>query len=1472
MQGHPSFPMMWAARAAAEQAERAAIHRLNKMIQNDDENDEHTELNAMRFDELLRRFFVDNLLPVILWFVELIIFITILAILSVASYVALYNLVIMRGLEVQSRPIFFDYNPGTQGQSHPLPPIGRVDLRSSKRAPWAYSCSSADDSLCVIDDDRIKGPKELKLCRELNNETSNTECQKEEVDHSSPPILLPDQRYFFEVTLKLPESEINKQRRWNAQPYADFFSDDGSAHNNSKTGHDRWTGEDIEILEEECSDADNWVPLNGTEQTGLDNHTKVKKESTDQIVSDEEESVSSVEHNVEQRSEKVEDTGKSSFPFGKIASNKAVKGRPNVFLDQKPSREDEEKSLADMVMKGHSKYEIFTAAIYSYITMANTEGLTDEVVSSMLAMPSPDEERQLHSRKHAADNHPRFPQRALARREEMMESLGEGEMPAARVIRASRAPKIHSSAALKNKTQNIDIKEQSITPTPPAEIMERTQQKGDSDRPTDSVANKNSHRPVIISDSIRERPAEPNNNKSTSATAQPKKRESRFKQRQLKKGGSTNPTVGGFPSLDFAPVGSLTLRRKEGAKGKEKVAELLSKIRTPEDMDLAYNEAIELGLAPSLPTSSLERFTLNPLLMKLFVHPYHVVNVNPSSIGLYDPFELYATSFMSDISHVPSGAELYPPTTITPIEKSGTNGSCYRADSSAASAESDAKVFYNDPPWILLSRMRILPCLSDVIAFLSKDVSSGGRIQVATLQSICGILAMLAVRLPGAALAIANHKGLLPFLASYCLSPRPDESGALFDTQNVLPFLILLCTLARQSKDVAGLDMPFDSIMPHLQGILCLQTDNENELEVQIWSLVLLRILVRYGLAIEHVQSLISIAAPHVAVQKPQNTICVHFLSFFADICDASNVIQSQSGSQLSSIPEQDNSLPMSAVWLSSSVKSCTTSLPALLRDCSSDDRDSVLKMASSQLRFLSSFATAAKQSTTTASVPILSKESCRSVIEGILESDLLKHALETSLGWSYRASWLEVDDESRAIALENEAIACAFVISFMDLAANFATVNVIAPKLLVAVLSVLNNVKSQNGELAHTNGNNVHVARQSWFVEAEYSVLKYLSDIGAGENGRSLILAFAVTLVGRMNVGHEALAYFVFGQQDLFRVNGCTDLFRSLFLGELSVASRDRKEQLEHSAKLFNKGPLNSLRCTADFSTAANARQERFFLPVGTTWIWNVLSSTITSGEAYGEDQGIKNATGIVAGALSLLMQLEVSCPLQVNTGTKLYHLCNVCLFPEEILRDDTIAASLSLLFSQLCGVPSKESNDFVVVRDFIQECFQHSRLSRAKKATDDEATDTDPSLATEKLLLDDEMRALDDFVGDLCESFIEYGGQYVFCARFMRFFFRHDFPTKITKSVAEKLLPILNLLSVEDETRDSLQLSLLQSMKGGLPSMDSSSRDSSALLDIFAAALKKVNKLNRQDYFYMLSISFLSRNMESFQRCVWS
>ncbi len=529
---------MWAARAAAEQAERTARQRLNKMLQNNEaeDNDEQPMEEPIRFDELLRGFIVDNLLPLAIWFVEVIVCIAVLAILSVASYGVLYWGVIMRGLEVQARPIFFDYNPGTPGQSDQvLPPIiGTVDLKSPKRAPWSYSCSSSpvEDSLCVrIDNDRIQhsntdnliGKDDDSCLNKLSNAAARTKCLQAMEISDIQPILVPNQRYFFEVTLTLPESEINKRLgmfmvtvdlrssdkqllasskqssmlpfesnmiaifrrmllllplsagllaetrtvtllsfdnyvdisskqplsyvevtlkvpnpasfsstlqsiqiqgsklrfgkemsplqeffrsmrwpcaflgttfffmvyayaalsvwrrrasriRWNSQPYADFFSDDDNDESvaNSKSGSDdRWMGAEVEIIEEECNDSDKWEALDERNNKNEVNEDSAEKETerVDQVVSDEEEdSVTSADQNVAECTTKA--SCKSTFPYGKVASNGSVKGRSNGSsqkpscgphgLGQKPSREDEERSLADMVMKGHKKYEVFT--------------------------------------------------------------------------------------------------------------------------------------------------------------------------------------------------------------------------------------------------------------------------------------------------------------------------------------------------------------------------------------------------------------------------------------------------------------------------------------------------------------------------------------------------------------------------------------------------------------------------------------------------------------------------------------------------------------------------------------------------------------------------------------------------------------------------------------------------------------------------------------------------------------------------------------------------------------------------------------------------------------------------------------------------------------------------------------------------------------------------------------------------------
>jgi len=1063
---------------------------------------------------------------------------------------------------------------------------------------------------------------------------------------------------------------------------------------------------------------------------------------------------------------------------------------------------------------------------------------------------------------------------------------------------------------------------------------------------------------------------------------------------------------------------------------KEKMAELLSSVRTPEDMDRVYNEGLQLGIASELPATTLDTGAEDKLggegmnerlknlhiatsllrstaprqrvlgarrlcdileedvnelaakrhahlfsdscderesmrktypqllpvavrclldesiatfqtsggrlllsivlrcihaLMTLFVHPYHVINVSPTTTGCDDPFILYQTCFMSDVSHLPPGTELYPPTQITPLDQGdANNASCYRADSSAATAESDSKAFYNDPAWTLLSRMRILPCLSDILLCLSTDYSTGLVISEATIRSICGILAMLVVRSPGAAGAIACHKGIIPFLVSYCLSPSngitptecdqsenkdsaDDNSAGLFNTGAALPALVLLCHLARQSRDIAGLEMPFQTIIPDLQAILCVEAENDKELGIQIWSLLLLRVLMRYGLAIEHVQSLINIAAPRVELMRPESSLGAHYLLLFANICDASKIVQQNgNGQNMPTIPEADNCLAMSGVWLSSTARSCVTSFQTVANGCGKKH----MMLASSQLRLLSSFISTAAPTMRASSIPIVSKESCFEVIDAALESDMFGNALTTALGASFNAYW-DTFNHSQAHSLEEEAIGCSFLSSFMNFVKTVGLDDcdsALKAKLFDKIIDSLEERSSVRNHSSTTTfvGSNVHPARQSWFTESEFSILNILCEETNGINNIwPLLSTYAFSLVGRLGIGHEAIAAFIFRQKKLFEVTNKIDQtekpgqsLQALFLMEL-LSENDRKLQLNHSSNIFmhdfghgyTTGSLNSLRCTADF--VGNAEGERFFLPLGGIWMWNVLSSTVTSisdrspNALTGEDEKDEGFLNIVYHTLSLLIQLETPphesyYTTSINDGTKLYHITNVCLFPEHILSNDFIGTALDLLLKHLSGFGRSTMTESSLIKDFIKACFEHSRISKEFKKN---VSKDDRTGATEKKLFDlldgersspdgcskDELKALIDFVDDMCNAYIEYGGQYATFTHFIRLFLRLDFPLQVTSAVLMKLHPILHVLTIEDEDRKALFFALSQSVSGGLPSLGSSRRDPSSVLDSFSSSLKKRDKeLLRNDYVYLLAVAVLSRNLaSSSQRC---
>jgi hypothetical protein len=1343
--------------------------------------------------------------------------------------------------------------------------------------------------------------------------------------------------------------------------------------------------------------------------------------------------------------------------------------------------------------------------------MANTEGPSDEAMSSMLAMSSDEEKIQRmairpHQISGRANLHPpSFPRRSLARRELMMD-LGEGESPAAVVIRSSTAPKVRVSSS----TKKVDIKADNV------EKAESDDEGGNDEHPEmrelsqKHVENPN-HQRVILSEYIRERPMTNSNTISLNPSLSPiKPRESRFKQRNSNNIiGFGTPTSGGFPSLDIAPVGTLTrkgrqisglkstsfpgrmgivnstnfavsnrsgpaaaavvndigiaadsilsnmstdeiresvdeiksmlssqsieflkrrgrqklvismeqsaqqhithdmlpnkqaiseqadlqLEEKKELDKKKKVSEVLSAVRTPEDLDQVYKEALQLGLATELPSSTVvtygdpeidevgmndrmknlhtatsllrstaprqkmlgakclmgileedvveldfkrsrktfsasndERETMRQMypkllpvalrclldesiatyqtpsrslllsitlrcihaLMTLFVHPFHVICLNTKSNGWNDPFVLYQTCYLSDVSHIPPSNELYPPTRITPLEIAGVSDSaCYKADSSAASASSDSKEFYLDPAWTLLSKMQMLPCLSAVISCLSVDHQKRLAIPDASIRSVCGILTMMTVRSPGAASAIARHKSILPFLTSYCLSPsdvsisKDSDDGANL----IIPALLLLCHLARQSKDIAKLEMPFLAIMPFLQAVLCAESDSE----VRSWSFILLRILMRYGIATEQLQSLIHIAAPRIEIMRSESSSIAHCLTFFAAVCDISQTIQLNRDGHKFPTSDSDSILAMTGVWLSSSVRNCFADFLDTVK-CSGVNH---MKLAAAQLRLMSSYISTSMPTMGAHSVPIVSKENCFEVINAVIESEMLDTALSTALAMSFNASWQNCTS-SHAQSVAGEAIGCSFISAFMNFVKTVGLVDMDNGMRTALTNKIMHSMERSDGRNMSLSTNGmfaIHPARQAWFVESEFAVLSVLCGgrFGSGDSC-PLLSRFAFSLLGRMKVGHESMAEFVFGQHKLFDVKNKSDCQSLQMLFRTELAAGDRVLQLDHSLDLFFMRDLcngvtdvESLRCFATFVGHSNSDvgEGRFFLPLGGIWLWNVLSSSVTceGGPACANDAS-SAVLDLVSHSLRLLLQLELVSNesfyvRSIETGTKLYHLASVCLLSESILSDGDVCVAIDSMFKRYTGFECSTVSNNSLVSEFIKACFEHSRKSKESKDKDVDAEKLYELLINEKPAREgfskDQLKALDDFVDDLCNAYIEYGGQYATFTNFVRLFLRHDFPAKVISAVLTKLHPILHVFTIEEEDTNTLQFYLAQSISGALPSLDSSRRDPSSVLDSYSSALKKTNKvLLRDDFLYLLAIAVLSRNLaSSSQRC---
>jgi hypothetical protein len=189
-------------RAASENARRAMLHAIGYEEMTYDHHRPPSPPPPPRFDEHVQYWFSSIVMPFIAWVLKTCIFLFTLLLLSIGIYSFIWG-TIMRGLDVKSHRVYFDYSPGGYANNNVGVPTAIVDLRSMKNSPWSHSCGEQ-----VYD----QSPSVEYRC--LNNDSemiSYSVGAENNVTDVETSILSPGQRYFFELVLTLPESDINKQ-------------------------------------------------------------------------------------------------------------------------------------------------------------------------------------------------------------------------------------------------------------------------------------------------------------------------------------------------------------------------------------------------------------------------------------------------------------------------------------------------------------------------------------------------------------------------------------------------------------------------------------------------------------------------------------------------------------------------------------------------------------------------------------------------------------------------------------------------------------------------------------------------------------------------------------------------------------------------------------------------------------------------------------------------------------------------------------------------------------------------------------------------------------------------------------------------------------------------------------------------------------------------------------------------------------
>ena len=556
-------------------------------------------------------------------------------------------------------------------------------------------------------------------------------------------------------------------------------------------------------------------------------------------------------------------------------------------------------------------------------------------------------------------------------------------------------------------------------------------------------------------------------------------------------------------------------------------------------------------------------------------------------------------------------------------------------------------------------------------------------------------------------------------------------------TTLVLGVIRLWTVLARQGRAAAtGLEFPPWGM------ILGTKHTTTVGRKLQYWTLILWRTLLRYGIGVEEFEAMLTLAAPQMAFLTDDSLLGACYLSCWTQ------VLRLYHGRVLAAVDNKTaeneaRQLVKARAWMSS----CYVQTLSYLKSISETNVEAtnVMVCTAACLRFVREYILTSDVVTPNPPGEFKSEELS---LDDVMTSVEILQGFTNTKALSNIVGWVASSIFHRVSGLNDAKLSAAvrFLTDFTSLVRmceNRFTFHPSAPtqtqhfnELTASIALVLGSrLESEAKREPISKKASVCLISQGCRNRGHFALLELIRSTRTNERLDSrTCMSMGVSTLASMQVGDEALVRrLLLMEMILLPID-----LRSMILGQLEFGGQNQR-QLQHSSvinwDLLHEGgqfDLLSLRCEADQPGPSRSEEGARVLPLGDYWLWKILSGSASSSTPT------ERIIQVLSSTLIVINELEEASQNSICRYAGRLENGSKFYFLLNICTQVEGVLSDEMLAESYTSLLEKytQNVDEAYVRSFADACVGHSSVQLLGNASTSGSSDEDKVSSEEKKL----------------------------------------------------------------------------------------------------------------------------------------